>query len=261
VSGHWARKFGVGADAEFLDQLADDTRVQNPRFAPDPGSASHMSRARRPLLTETADTGATVAGNAAPATGVTADKSLRDLLSFHHAQALLVGLVGCTPDQATNAVLVTATELGIDVEDLGVFDDLMSGHPSTHFEAILIRLLGAVGTGADSNDTDAAASSATDLTKHADFLPTHVICGGRVSLGELFDVYGAQCYGVARHIVGNDEQLVCEVVHDVFLAVAQGECWFDARRGSVQTWLLLTTRTFAILTVRVNTAHRSRLGR
>lgn len=68
-------------------------------------------------------------------------------------------------------------------------------------------------------------------------------------LEDLYDAFGASCYGLAHRMV-TDEQLASTIVRDVYLAVWTGTVVFDLAKGSVQTWLLGDTHHRAVLTLR-----------
>jgi RNA polymerase sigma-70 factor, ECF subfamily len=70
-----------------------------------------------------------------------------------------------------------------------------------------------------------------------------------VFVEDLYDTYGALCYGLAYRMV-NEEQLACTIVRDLFVAVSSGEAVFDPARGSVQTWLLGATHRSAVSALR-----------
>jgi RNA polymerase sigma-70 factor (ECF subfamily) len=83
-----------------------------------------------------------------------------------------------------------------------------------------------------------------------------VATGDEAALEELFQRYGAACYGLARRIL-RDDSFAEDVVQEVFLA-----CWknrgYDATRGSVASWLLSITHHKAVDLVRREERLRSR---
>ncbi len=76
--------------------------------------------------------------------------ALREAMTFRQAQALVVGLTGCAPRHAATALLVTAADLSVGIEDvLRQFDDLMRNQSSTGSHALMVHLIDAASTAAD----------------------------------------------------------------------------------------------------------------
>lgn len=70
--------------------------------------------------------------------------------------------------------------------------------------------------------------------------------GGDVdALAELYDRYGRLAYSMALKVLG-DQQRAEDVVQETFLKVWNGASNFDARKGSVRTWLLTAVRNRSV---------------
>lgn len=80
--------------------------------------------------------------------------------------------------------------------------------------------------------------------------------GDSAGLEELYQRYGAACYGLARRIL-RDEVLAQDVVQEVFIT-----CWrgagYDPSRGGVASWLLAITHHKAVDLVRKEERLRAR---
>ena len=77
------------------------------------------------------------------------------------------------------------------------------------------------------------------------------------ALEALYDRYGKASYSLARRILG-DETLTQDVVQEVFLALWRDAGRFDARRGTVATYLLSLTHHRAVDVVRREESLRRR---
>jgi RNA polymerase sigma-70 factor, ECF subfamily len=77
------------------------------------------------------------------------------------------------------------------------------------------------------------------------------------ALEALYDRYGKASYSLARRILG-DETLTQDVVQEVFLALWRDASRFDARRGTVATYLLSLTHHRAVDVVRREESVRRR---
>jgi RNA polymerase sigma factor (sigma-70 family) len=158
--------------------------------------------------------------------------SLDGRLAFLHAQSVLVGLAGCTPDRAAGALTDTATERGLDPAGLaGLFLDSVD----TPDDAIVVQLLAAAGRRAPSPDQPdrqhpPPATSGTHLeTVYAD--------------------HGTRCYALALAIV-EDSLLAQKVVEDVFIDLGRQTEGLSPARGSLQTWLMTRAHHIALDAVR-----------
>lgn len=80
-------------------------------------------------------------------------------------------------------------------------------------------------------------------------LVTRIQNGDRDALGELYDQYAGLAMGVAMRIT-RDRDGAEDVVHDAFVAAWRRIETFDARRGSVRSWLLTIVRNRGIDRVR-----------
>jgi RNA polymerase sigma-70 factor (ECF subfamily) len=69
--------------------------------------------------------------------------------------------------------------------------------------------------------------------------------GERVALADLYDRHAGLLVGLAGYLL-RDQRDAEDLVHDVFLEAWQRSSEYDARRGSVRTWLSLRTRSRAI---------------
>jgi len=76
-------------------------------------------------------------------------------------------------------------------------------------------------------------------------LATRIQMGDGDALGELYDRYAALALGVALRVV-HDPDVAEDIVHDAFLAVWRKIGGFDAKRGSVRSWLLAIVRNRGI---------------
>ncbi|HET7044121.1 MAG TPA: sigma-70 family RNA polymerase sigma factor [Gaiellaceae bacterium] len=69
------------------------------------------------------------------------------------------------------------------------------------------------------------------------------------ALGELYDRFGAVCYGLARRIV-RDAALAEDAVQETFLDVWRTAGRFNGERGSTRTWILTLAHRRAVDVVR-----------
>src|ERR1700738_3761927 len=74
------------------------------------------------------------------------------------------------------------------------------------------------------------------------------------ALARLYDSYGALAYSVALRVLG-DPGRAEDVVQDCFLKLWNNAERFDARRGSLRTWLLTAVRNRSIDFLRGRGAH------
>ncbi|MGH9221623.1 MAG: sigma-70 family RNA polymerase sigma factor [Vicinamibacterales bacterium] len=72
-----------------------------------------------------------------------------------------------------------------------------------------------------------------------------IAAGESAALGELYDRYGSQSYGLALRIVGNAGDAE-EIVQDVFLHVWRQSERYDPARATPIGWILMLTRSRAI---------------
>jgi RNA polymerase sigma-70 factor (ECF subfamily) len=88
--------------------------------------------------------------------------------------------------------------------------------------------------------------SADDVTGLTDGeLATELAAHNLEALAELYDRYGALAYSLAVRVLG-DPGRAEDVVQEVFLKLWQRAGSFDAARGSLRTWLLVSVRNRAI---------------
>src|SRR5438270_13706590 len=74
------------------------------------------------------------------------------------------------------------------------------------------------------------------------------------ALAQLYDRYGALAYSVSLRILG-DSGRAEDVVQDSFLKVWNSAARFDARRGSLRTWVITAVRNRSIDYLRGRSAH------
>ena len=72
-----------------------------------------------------------------------------------------------------------------------------------------------------------------------------VAAGDPDALGALYDRHAARMLGVAHGVLGNRRDAE-DLLHDVMLEVWRKAASYDAKRGSLQTWLSVKTRSRAI---------------
>ncbi len=94
-------------------------------------------------------------------------------------------------------------------------------------------------TGAGRSDPDLAAGLAA---------------GHQDALAELYDRYGRLAYSVAFKVLG-DPGRAEDVVQEAFLKVWNNAARFDARRGSLRTWLMTSVRNRSIDHLRGRAGH------
>jgi RNA polymerase sigma-70 factor (ECF subfamily) len=78
--------------------------------------------------------------------------------------------------------------------------------------------------------------------------------GSQEALAELFDRYGGLAYAVAMRVLG-DPGRAEDAVQEAFLKIWNNAASFDARRGSLRTWLLASVRNRSIDYLRGRGAH------
>ena len=69
--------------------------------------------------------------------------------------------------------------------------------------------------------------------------------GDRSAAGRLYDAYSSRIYGLGLVMLGNESQAE-DLVQDTFVKVWRNATRYDAARGSLDTWILLTARNLAI---------------
>jgi RNA polymerase sigma-70 factor, ECF subfamily len=74
------------------------------------------------------------------------------------------------------------------------------------------------------------------------------------ALGQLYDRYGPLAYSVSVRILG-DSGRAEDAVQDAFLKLWHGAARFDARRGSLRTWVITAVRNRSIDYLRGRGAH------
>lgn len=84
-----------------------------------------------------------------------------------------------------------------------------------------------------------------------------IAAGERDALAELYDRYGALAYAVALRVLG-DPGRAEDVVQESFVKLWRSAGQFDARRGSLRTWLITSVRNRAIDALRGRAAHERR---
>jgi len=81
------------------------------------------------------------------------------------------------------------------------------------------------------------------------------LAAGQVdALAELYDRYGQLAYSVALRVLG-DTGRAEDVVQDAFLKLWHSANRFDARRGSLRTWVITAVRNRSIDYLRGRSAH------
>ena len=81
-----------------------------------------------------------------------------------------------------------------------------------------------------------------------------LVAGERDALADLYDRYGRLAYSVAMRIL-NDSGRAEDVVQECFLKLWRSAGQFDARRGSLRTWLITSVRNRSIDALRGRGAH------
>ena len=84
-----------------------------------------------------------------------------------------------------------------------------------------------------------------------------LVAGERDALADLYDRYGRLAYSVAMRILG-DSGRAEDVVQECFLKLWRSAAQFDARRGSLRTWLITSVRNRSIDALRGRGAHERR---
>lgn len=78
-----------------------------------------------------------------------------------------------------------------------------------------------------------------------DVLMERAQAGDRSAFGLLYDRFAPALLGAAARMLGGPRE-AADLVHDVFLEAWQHVREYDARKGSVRTWLLLRLRSRAL---------------
>jgi RNA polymerase sigma factor (sigma-70 family) len=85
-------------------------------------------------------------------------------------------------------------------------------------------------------------------------LVAQLAAGSQEALAELYDRYGRLAYAVALRVLG-DPGRAEDAVQEAFLKIWNHAASFDARRGSLRTWLLTSVRNRSIDYLRGRGAH------
>ncbi len=85
-------------------------------------------------------------------------------------------------------------------------------------------------------------------------LVAQLAAGSQEALAELYDRYGRLSYSVALRVLG-DPGRAEDAVQEAFLKIWNRAASFDARRGSLRTWLLASVRNRSIDYLRGRGAH------
>src|SRR5258708_5281634 len=96
-------------------------------------------------------------------------------------------------------------------------------------------------------------SGATEGVADPD-LVIQLAAGSQEALAALYDRYGRVAYSVALRILG-DPGRAEDAVQEAFLKIWTNASSFDARRGSLRTWLLVSVRNRSIDYLRGRGAH------
>jgi RNA polymerase sigma-70 factor (ECF subfamily) len=87
-------------------------------------------------------------------------------------------------------------------------------------------------------------------------LMRRLTAGDTRALGEIYDIYGARCYSLARRLLG-EQALAEDAVQEALLSLWRAPERFNAERGSLATFLLTLTHRRAIDVLR-REAHQRR---
>ncbi len=85
-------------------------------------------------------------------------------------------------------------------------------------------------------------------------LVAKLVAGNHEALGELYDRYGGLAYAVALRVLG-DPGRAEDAVQEAFVKIWNHAASFDARRGSLRTWLLASVRNRSVDYLRGRGAH------
>jgi RNA polymerase sigma-70 factor, ECF subfamily len=88
-------------------------------------------------------------------------------------------------------------------------------------------------------------------------LVAQLAAGSQEALAELYDRYGRLAYSVALRVLG-DPGRAEDAVQEAFLTIWNHAPSFDARRGSLRTWLLTSVRNRSVDYLRGRGAHERR---
>jgi RNA polymerase sigma-70 factor (ECF subfamily) len=88
-------------------------------------------------------------------------------------------------------------------------------------------------------------------------LAAALVAGSQDALAELYDRYAPLAYGVALRVLG-DPARAEDVVQEAFMRIWNNASSFDARRGSLRSWLLTAVRNRSIDYLRGRAAHERR---
>jgi RNA polymerase sigma-70 factor (ECF subfamily) len=93
------------------------------------------------------------------------------------------------------------------------------------------------------------------MASETDKLMRRLAAGESAALGELYDLHAARTNALALRILRNAQEAE-DVVQEVFLQAWRQAGRFDARRGTVEAWLLTIARTRAVDRLRRRTSRR-----
>ena len=85
-------------------------------------------------------------------------------------------------------------------------------------------------------------------------LVAQLAAGSQEAMAELYDRYGRLAYSVALRVLG-DPGRAEDAVQEAFLKIWNHAASFDARRGSLRTWLLTSVRNRSVDYLRGRGAH------
>jgi RNA polymerase sigma-70 factor (ECF subfamily) len=93
------------------------------------------------------------------------------------------------------------------------------------------------------------------MDRDGDLELAEALASGKVdALAELYDRYGSLAYSVSVRILG-DPGRAEDVVQDAFLKLWHSAARFDARRGSLRTWVITAVRNRSIDYLRGRSGH------
>src|SRR4051794_15413440 len=91
-------------------------------------------------------------------------------------------------------------------------------------------------------------------------LARRIAAGDELALAEVYDRFSPLVYGLARRVIG-DARAAEDVTQEVFLQLWQDPGRFDARRGSLRTFLGTLAHRRSVDLIRHEEAHRRRADR